>query len=152
MWHRSTEWASAAGKVGWWACSAQGCRTFNLWKMSYLWSAVKQKSVKCGTPVLHSFLKLSILLKKFFLFISFRDREEPGVGGICCSTYLCIHWLVLICPLTRDGTHNLGVWVCHSNHLSHPPGQRWILFCYEDSNICTSSLTLAVICLFYFCF
>ena len=28
---------------------------------------------------------------------------------MCCSTYLCIHWLILVCALTGDQTHNLGV-------------------------------------------
>ena len=29
-----------------------------------------------------------------------RDRERERETSICCSTYLCIHWLILICPLT----------------------------------------------------
>ena len=28
---------------------------------------------------------------------------------ICCSTYLGTHWLILVCALTGDGTHDLGV-------------------------------------------
>ena len=34
-----------------------------------------------------------------------REREML----ICCSTYLCIHWLILICALTGDQTHNLRI-------------------------------------------
>ena len=38
--------------------------------------------------------------------------------SICCPTYLCIHWLLLVCALTRDQTHNLGVLGQCSNQLS----------------------------------
>ena len=30
-------------------------------------------------------------------------------GEICCFTYLCIHWFILVCDLSGDWTHNLGV-------------------------------------------
>ena len=42
------------------------------------------------------------------------EREEGGEReretSICCSTYLCTHWLILVCALTLtgDGTHILG--------------------------------------------
>ena len=39
---------------------------------------------------------------------------------ICCSTYLCIHWLFLVCVLTRDRTRNLGLAGWHSTQLSYP--------------------------------
>ena len=39
----------------------------------------------------------------YFYFLRERGRERT-----CCSTYLCIHWLLLVCALTRDGTCNLG--------------------------------------------
>ena len=39
-----------------------------------------------------------------------RERERERETSICCSTYLCIHWLILVCALARDGTHNLSVW------------------------------------------
>ena len=29
---------------------------------------------------------------------------------ICFSTYLCIHWLILVCALTRDRTSTLAYW------------------------------------------
>ena len=48
----------------------------------------------------------------FCLLIDFRvtrEREKEGKSSLCCSTYLCIHWLLLICALTRDQTHNLGL-------------------------------------------
>ena len=31
-----------------------------------------------------------------------RKRERGGGREICCSTHLYIHWLILICVLTRD--------------------------------------------------
>ena len=39
---------------------------------------------------------------------------------ICSSTYLCIYWLILVCALTGDWTHNLGVLGWCSNQLSYP--------------------------------
>ena len=47
---------------------------------------------------------------------------------IYCSTYLCIHWLILVCALTRDQTHNLGVLGRCSNQLSHPVRASVTLF------------------------
>ena len=43
-------------------------------------------------------------LKK--LSIDFKRERETS---ICCSTYLCIHWLLLICALPGDWTRNFGV-------------------------------------------
>ena len=37
----------------------------------------------------------------FFNYWFFRKRGT----SICCFTYLCIHWLILICALTRDQTY-----------------------------------------------
>ena len=51
-----------------------------------------------------------------------REREEETV--ICCSTYLCIHWLILVCVLTRDQTCNLGVLGCCSNQVSYTARAR----------------------------
>ena len=36
-----------------------------------------------------------------------------------CSTYLCIHWLIPTCALTRDWTCNLGMLGLHSHPLSY---------------------------------
>ena len=56
----------------------------------------------------------SILINlKNFLFIEFREIEEVAGAEtereICCSIYLCIHWLNLVYALTGDQTYNLGV-------------------------------------------
>ena len=37
-----------------------------------------------------------------------REREGGKETLICCSTYLCMHWLMLACALPRDQIHNLG--------------------------------------------
>ena len=65
-----------------------------------------------------------------FLFIDFRDKEkmrervrdrETQRGtSICCSTHLCIYWLILVYALTRDYTCNLGVFGQCSNQLLYP--------------------------------
>ena len=44
---------------------------------------------------------------------------ERGIF-IRCSTYLCIHSLILVCALTGDQTHNLGALGWCSNQLSNP--------------------------------
>ena len=75
-----------------------------------------------------------LLSSTSFLFFKFIDfREEGGSGGkgreererkkktsICCSTYLCICWLIPVCALTGDQSHNLGVSGQCTNQLSHP--------------------------------
>ena len=48
-----------------------------------------------------------------------RDRRREKETVICCSTYLCIHWLIPVCALMRDQTHNLGIWEWCSNQLSY---------------------------------
>ena len=40
---------------------------------------------------------------------------------ICCSTYICIHWLLLICTLTGDRTHSLGASSNQPNYLARAP-------------------------------
>ena len=46
------------------------------------------------------------------------EREEERKTLLCCSTYLCIHSLFLICVLTGDRTHKLGVWGQGSKQLA----------------------------------
>ena len=56
-----------------------------------------------------------------FLKIDFRERkgEKEQERSDCCSTYLCIHWLIFVCVLTEDQTHHLGVLGWRSNQLSY---------------------------------
>ena len=58
---------------------------------------------------------LDIYEKSFQIFILIFEKET----SICCSTYLCIHWLILACALTRDRTCNLGIWEQRGNQLSY---------------------------------
>ena len=55
---------------------------------------------------------LHYILLLFLKCIDFLDRErgrqKERETSVCCSTYLCIYWLILLCP-DRDQTHNLGV-------------------------------------------
>ena len=57
----------------------------------------------------------------FLLFIDFRERQKKGERetSICCSTHLCIHWVILIRALTGDWIRNLGLSGWHSNQLSY---------------------------------
>ena len=51
----------------------------------------------------------TIYLLIFYSLILERRGETHTHTSICCSTYLCIYWLILVCALTRDQTHNLGI-------------------------------------------
>ena len=61
---------------------------------------------------------------KVFIFVLILERENRGTW-ICYSTYLCTHWLILICALTRDQTCNLGASGWCSNQLSYPARASW---------------------------
>ena len=82
-----------------------------------------------------------MLVNNFHLLI-FRERgggerEEEGrekETSVCFRIYLCIHWLILVCVLTRDRTLNLVVWGWYFNPLIylakttiflHPPNVWW---------------------------
>ena len=52
------------------------------------------------------------LIDLFFFF----EKER----NICCYTYLCLNWLILISALTGDRTHNFGVSGQCSNQLNYP--------------------------------
>ena len=61
-----------------------------------------------------------------FLKLIFRERggggereRETEKHWFFCSTYLCIHWLLPVCSLTRDQTCNLGISRWGSNQLSY---------------------------------
>ena len=56
-----------------------------------------------------------------------REKEKGGrkrEALIACSTYLCIHWLILMCALTGNFTRNLGVLGHCSNPGVSTPGVR----------------------------
>ena len=59
-----------------------------------------------------------MLLKKHCWIFFLREREKET--SICYSTYWCIHWLILVCALTGDWTHKLGVLGRCCNNLSCP--------------------------------
>ena len=64
------------------------------------------------------YLILFYYLKIFF--IDFRERKgDRERNSDCCSTYLCIHWLIFTYALTGDQTHNLGILGQCSNQLSY---------------------------------
>ena len=49
------------------------------------------------------------VLFPFFLFLDFRARKGKRETLICCPLIdAFIHWLIRVCALTRDRTHNLG--------------------------------------------
>ena len=48
------------------------------------------------------------------------DRQTDRQTLTCCSTYLSIHWLLVVCTFTRDGTHNPGLagWLYNQSSYS----------------------------------
>ena len=62
----------------------------------------------------------------FFFFLSFLFFKTDFRGGER-EKHRCIHWLILICSLTRDGTWNLGILGQCSNQLSYL-ARAWIAF------------------------
>lgn len=58
------------------------------------------------------------VLKNVLKLILRKRKRERHIK--CCSTFLCIPWLMLVCALTWDRTHNLGVLGRRSNQRSHP--------------------------------
>ena len=66
---------------------------------------------------------ISLLFFNFYLLIleieRNRRRKRERVSLSCRSTYWCIHWLLLVCALTRDRTCNLGVLGRHSKQLGY---------------------------------
>ena len=44
-----------------------------------------------------------------YLLILEGEEEREIERSICYSTYLCIHWLILACALTGEGTHNFAL-------------------------------------------
>ena len=73
------------------------------------------------------FIGSTLFLFLNFLFIDFRQTKEGQKERktlICCSTYWCIHWLILICALTGDRTCNLGISRRCSHPRSHPARAR----------------------------
>ena len=58
---------------------------------------------------------------------------------MCCCTYLCILWLILVCALTSSQTRNLSVSRQRSYQLSPWPGPRTLFI--EAQTLNTSALT-----------
>ena len=68
---------------------------------------------------------------EFFVVVInvFKERERN-----MNSTYLCTHWLILVCALTRDQTHNLAVseWCC--SQLTYPARASTMEFYPQDQD------------------
>ena len=69
------------------------------------------------------------------------ERMSVYMSPLRCSTYLCIHWLLLVCSLIGDWTHNLGVSGQCSNQLSQGQRGYWNTSC-DFKNILQISFPL----------
>ena len=85
-----------------------------------------------------------------------RERERERDLLICCSTYLCNHWLILACALTRDWTYNLGVSRQCSNQLNYLARVDGALFFGRQSTLELLSVPVVMVssplCCFCFTF
>ena len=61
---------------------------------------------------------------EYYLFILLKNILFIRERKICCSTHLCIRWVLPVYALTRDQICNLGVSGWFSNQLSYLPGPR----------------------------
>ena len=67
------------------------------------------------------------------LFIDFRERKERRRRNTdLLSTYLCTHWLILVCALTGDQNHNVGVSGQRSNPLCYPTRSRMQFWSFQS--------------------
>ena len=59
-----------------------------------------------GGTFSHDVVGLKLVFLKYIIYLSILEREWGTDGEretlICCSTYLCIHRLLLVCALTGD--------------------------------------------------
>lgn len=60
------------------------------------------------------------------LFIWKKERGRETI--MCCSTYLCAHWLLFPCALISNRTYNLGVLAQCCNQPSHLAGLHVISY------------------------
>ena len=81
------------------------------------------------------FRLISVFVFLIFIYWFERERQRETERGreretlICCSTYLCIHWLILVCTLTGDWTHNLGTLGWPSIQMSYL-ARAHLCFCF----------------------
>lgn len=80
-------------------------------------NAFINQHLKHPKPPFHKHLGWTVFDSFFLSFFREREREKETD---CWSTYLCIHWVILIYAQIRDRTCNLGVSGWHSNQSSYP--------------------------------
>ena len=97
---------------------------------------VSWQSLSVGANLRDIFLNL-FLNFNFLILERLRGREETGRKrdrqtdrqtntSTCCSTQPYTYWLILVCALTRDQTHNTGVLRCCSDqHPKDPCKYVW---------------------------
>ena len=119
------------------ACNTGMCPEWEL-NLQPLGSQASAQSTDWATPAraLHSCFLMRIYIKhislstfqisilkassSFFFFLREREEGRDRKTSFCCFSYLCIHWLLLVCALTRVWTHSLGRWGQCSNQLRYP--------------------------------
>ena len=92
----------------------------------------------CLCFIIKMFLRNSLIVGLIIektIFIG-RERESERETLICCSTYLCVQWLILIYALTGDQTCNLDLWEWHSNHSQSNLARTLGHIIFNQSNNC----------------
>ena len=93
----------------------------NIW--TFRRNSLLQATTDVHSIIIRFFLSQWFLncFKNYWLIL----EREKGKGErkkyqFCCSCCSCIHWLILVCALTGDWTHNPGLSGQCSKQLSHP--------------------------------
>ena len=76
----------------------------------------------------------------YILFIDIKERkgERERRRSICCSTYLCFHWLILVCAQTGDQSAILAHQDALTNRATRPGPKEAISINQSDEWNCTS--------------
>ena len=87
-----------------------------------------------------------ILFIYLFNYIDFREkgmeRRTERETSICCSTFLCIHWLLPVRALTGDQTCHHGILGRCSNQLSDSARARLLVLFFPSLGKMTSVLLI----------
>ena len=119
-------------------------------KKCHVWFGKASGQIPCIYPGLPLFFVCVFVCFFSFFFFTLererrggdRERERERERETCCPTYLGIQWLNLICPLTRDQTHNLVLPGRRSTQPSYPT--RAVSLCSKKSSIGVSQQNLYI--------
>ena len=105
------------------------CTTVDLSLSSFRWSYIGsinvyklQHFLEMVPFIIMSLVPASVIYLFVCLFVYAFMRERKREASICCSAYLCIHPLLLVCALIGDQTCNPGILGWCANQLRYLAG------------------------------